>query len=241
MSAPRTKRQFAGSAADPSQRQITSFFSSQRPAADNNSVATVGENLRQTSLPSNVQSNLLSVGMRVRKSVPEGYKTGTMSAFKLWSDNTPMPSPMSAGTPVRARSSTRELLPFCGINRVGGLDVQPEPQLNDGHIPPLDSLPELTMSQESTDSTFSTETSRKRFFDDDDAEEVDVPKQWDGQLSPRSLAPMGYRNTRVIAVPRSREAKSSTQADQENMVVDEDFDEAEFLVFTGHANMDTTG
>ncbi|KAI1077532.1 ribonucleotide reductase inhibitor-domain-containing protein [Whalleya microplaca] len=139
MSAPRTKRQFAGAAADPAQRSITSFFS-------NSSTSSLNPRAQSTSpnsgggggvsspppppLPASVQSNLLSVGMRVRKSVPEGYKTGNLDgAFALWDDDTDT----SMGVEGRSRANAvsapgpRELLPFCGLHRVGGLDAPPSP------------------------------------------------------------------------------------------------------------------
>ncbi|KAL7266910.1 hypothetical protein RUND412_010523 [Rhizina undulata] len=60
------------------QPTITSFFTSsprtQRPTA---SLAP-----NPADLPTNVQSGLLAVGMRVRKSVPQGYKTGTYAYNK---------------------------------------------------------------------------------------------------------------------------------------------------------------
>jgi hypothetical protein len=208
----------------------------------------------QPALPSNVQSNLLSVGMRVRKSVPEGYKTGGMSAFKLWSDNTPARAAVPAPSPATstssrsrtvARASNRELLPFCGINNVGGLDVQPgHSQFGDDNededLPPLDSLPELTMSQESTDSD--VEPSRKRFLDDEEGDTdrlVDTPQRWQDGSGPRSLMPMGYRNTRAMASARFGAVKSPSMDGQENMAIDEDFDEADFLVFSETTKMDT--
>jgi hypothetical protein len=223
MSAPRTKRQFAGAAADPSQRQITSFFPSSRSSPD---VAPVSYAAPQPALPATVQSNLLSVGMRVRKSVPEGYKTGTMSAFKLWSDNTPVPAPMS--TVSMPKASARELAPFCGINRVGGLDVQ---HMDDDDVPSLDALPELTMSQESTDSNVSSEPSRKRGLVDDDAEAEE--RLWDGEPSTYNLP-----HNRVMAVPRSRTKSKHAHG---TMPVDNDFDDADFLVFSDNAEMDTSG
>lgn len=240
MSAPRTKRQFAGTAADPSQRQITSFFTSSRSPPSTNGTHTTSESM-QPALPATVQSNLLSVGMRVRKSVPEGYKTGTMSAFKLWSDNTPAPTPMRTAAPAPTRTSTKELLPFCGINRIGGLDVQPEPPMYHDDLPSLESLPELTMSQESNVSNVDAESSRKRSFDDEDADEDERPQLWDGEASPHTLASMDYRNTRIIAAPRSRIGKAFKNTGQENTAVDGDFDEAEFLVFTGNGEMDMSG
>jgi hypothetical protein len=64
--------------------------------------------------------------MRVRKSVPEGYKTGSYSAFTLFSDNAPVPE---VASPQRVRggamrSGAKELAPFCGINKVGGMAQQ---------------------------------------------------------------------------------------------------------------------
>jgi hypothetical protein len=140
MSTPRIKRQFAGASADPSQRQITSFFNAR--SSDESAIAEADKPMQPT-LPSNVQANLLSVGMRVRKSVPEGYKTKGTSAFKLWTDN----APVNASTAIAkapGKGASRELLPFCGINKVGGLDTQPE---FEDDVPDLDAIPELTMSK----------------------------------------------------------------------------------------------
>lgn len=230
MSTPRIKRPFAGAAADPSQRQITSFFNQGVSGA---SASTAGP-VRQPLLPSSVQSNLLSVGMRIRKSVPEGYKTAAPSAFTLWTDTTPPKS--AAQTPSRGACAQRELLPFCGINSVGGLDSQPAFRIDedDEDIPALDAVPELTLSQESAVSTESSEPSRKRILDEEDVDERPV-LAWDGEVSPRSLAPMGWRNGRVMAIPRSRAKKTTGLKDlgQENMAMDGDFEDADFLVYEG--------
>lgn len=223
---PRVKRPFAGAASDPSQRQITSFFNARDPATP------VAEPTRAPRLPPSVEANLLSVGMRVRKSVPEGYKTSTHSAFKLWTDNTPLPS-----GPAKSPSSsagTRELLPFCGINKTGGLAFQPAGANNDedddDNVPSVDDVPGLTLSQESVETNADEDDEspnvRKRFYDDD------------ADVSPRTLAPATGSNARVIAVPRSRVLKRAAvpavrapAADQENMTVDNDFEDADFLVF----------
>lgn len=247
MSTPRVKRPFAGAASDPSQRQITSFFNARSPAS-----STAPEPVRFPPLPANVESNLLSVGMRIRKSVPEGYKVAGTSGFKLWTDNTPLPTPsrpaLSSTTP---RAVSRELLPFCGINKVGGLDSQPEVRVDaEDDVPALDDIPELTMSQESTDSTESNANTRKRFFTDDANDAVDPVETWvagdgDGEVSPRTLVPGGFGN-RVMAIPRSRAAKRAgvsplkEAVDQENMAIDGDFEEAEFLVFGEGREMDMT-
>ncbi|KAK1572901.1 ribonucleotide reductase inhibitor [Colletotrichum navitas] len=238
MSAPRTKRPFAGASSDPAQRQITSFFAPQSgPAPPSETASTLTTN----KLPPDVQSNLLSVGMRVRKSVPEGYKTGgTYKSVKLSADTTEPRIPVVRTTnTVRNRNATaaqRELLPFCGINKVGGLASQPayasESEHEEEGVPGLDDLPGLSSSQESVESTASDGRSKKRFFVD---EETDEPVQvwanrtaWlDSEVSPRSLAPSGFANARPLAVPRKSHRKST--AEQENLVVD-DFDDADFLV-----------
>ncbi|KAB5560214.1 ribonucleotide reductase inhibitor-domain-containing protein [Coniochaeta sp. 2T2.1] len=307
MSAPRTKRQFAGAASDPAQRQIKDFF---KPAPASGTPSHTPSTATHTSgplsppLPGAVQANLLSVGMRVRKSVPEGYKTGDKcSGFSLWSDNSVpggQPQPSSAGdfslptfTPqsssIPSFSPTgRELLPFCGINKVGGLAVQPDaapippaffasaaldqPTISltpaAAAVPELDDVPGLTSSQDSVLSTSSSPAAapvrtnnKKRFYTAEDTTTTSLPipvaengggitwrdrRDWlDGEVSPRSLAPVGWeKNARVMAVPRGVMRKTAGagpgaagsatgDAGQENRVVGiavvDDFEEAEFL------------
>lgn len=83
--------------------------------------------------------------MRVRKSVPEGYKTGKIaSGFPSWMEdndsnsnhiassgntvghNRPVSAvvPPSAPITAPASSANRELTPFCGIHKIGGYAVQ---------------------------------------------------------------------------------------------------------------------
>ncbi|KAF4335324.1 ribonucleotide reductase inhibitor [Fusarium beomiforme] len=210
MSTPRIKRQFAGASADPSQRQITSFFNAR--SSDESAIAEADKPMQPT-LPSNVQANLLSVGMRVRKSVPEGYKTKGTSAFKLWTDNAPVKAPTPT-TRASGKGASRELLPFCGINKVGGLDTQPD---FEDDVPDLDAIPELTMSQESAEGE-SYDGSRKRIFDEDDD---DIDSSFD----------MGnHGNPRVMAIPVSRKGASLRGFNQDNRNSGSDFDEADFLV-----------
>ncbi|KAG5922378.1 hypothetical protein E4U42_005492 [Claviceps africana] len=249
MSNPRIKRPFAGSSADPAQRQITSFFPPSSPSRTVQSTEPAPEAqaqpARQPLLPSSVQANLLSVGMRIRKSVPEGYKTCAPSAFALWTDH----STPAASAPSLARrgAPSNELVPFCGINKIGGLGIQPNPARDDDsdyasddqlHLPYEDSVPELTLSQESVESTAPDPPSRKRLYTENELHEAPTmlarPRRgWDEEVSPRSFAPSEWRSSRVMAVPKPRVRKSVwlNGPGREGGDGDEDFEEAEFLVF----------
>ncbi|KAK8851726.1 ribonucleotide reductase inhibitor-domain-containing protein [Apiospora arundinis] len=281
MSVPRTKRQFAGASSDPSQRQITSFFNSSgvvssTPPALSTGVTSTPRSF--TAASSTDQANLLSVGMRVRKAVPEGYKTGTYSAFALWDEAGNEMAGAGAGDTGRSRanavSTPRELLPFCGINKVGGLSSQPSAEtFSFNATTPIyqttirsadvmdggDELPGLTMSQDSTNSNDSASSgvtgsrTRKRFFVEDEDEVPEMPGRlkivgWhdDDAVSPRSIAPAGWGNGRVMAVPRKGRSRGklagmsgrAAAMGQENaMAMDNDFDEASFLDHTWEVEM----
>lgn len=222
--------------------------------------------------------------MRVRKSVPEGYKTGSdFSGFSLWADADAAAADVNRSVPAAPAARLemrRELLPFCGINKVGGLASQPAfelPPLPDNvfvSAAALDDVPSLTSSQESVESNASlpapmamaasglSATNRKRVFAEDDAGDLPAVSDrlqvfrndWlDGEVSPRSLAPVGWENARVMAMPRRRSGRKSGGAvagtgavplaslGQENMALD-DFDDAEFLDYqVWGGDMDMSG
>ncbi|KAI1818594.1 ribonucleotide reductase inhibitor-domain-containing protein [Poronia punctata] len=268
MSAPRVKRQFAGEASDSSQRQITNFFT---PTSTSLSQPSHHQPLCAPNLPANVQSNLLSVGMRVRKSVPEGYKTRSQSA--------PTTTPFDQGRPhasvavaesqrgrANAFSSPRELMPFCGIHKVGGLETQStdrpvlthnitsfraeyqatfsvdEDDDEDNDEDNDEEMPGLTSTQESVDSKVSQ--SRKRFFQEEE-------QYADPQLLNHGLAFCGPQHQlhgkgRPIAMPRNGKARHKAAvpaifAQDSIKVVNGDFEEAEFLdAGTWDVNMSDT-
>lgn len=259
MSGPRTKRQFAGAACDPAQRQITSFFS--RGGASSTEHARPAPPLNGPVLPGQVQTNLLNVGMRVRKAVPEGYKTGTTySAFKLWSEDdvrssssAPVPAPVRTATnPVSAIPNTlsssgggvvRELVPFCGLLKVGGLGSQEEPVggATDGDFSGFDAFPFIN-SQESMLSNTSTtsaleatgramNSNGKRLF-------VDATEGGDEDGADFTEAWLEDTSSRVLAVPRRRQQGGKNRLGQESVGVaggpnGNDFEEAEFLQYSG--------
>ncbi len=83
------------------------------------------------SLPGQVQADLLIVGMKIRKNVAEGYKTHKPPSTLPSSTHTPVSNPTMAdfeAKPSRESISDnrqRELLPFCGLHKIGGYAEQP--------------------------------------------------------------------------------------------------------------------
>jgi len=220
------------------QPQITSFFSSGNSGASQHSTT-------QATLAPSIQASLLSVGMRIRKAVPEGYKThkttplGSSSATKLNSsqsspysndvmeDNLPPPRP-------------RELQPFCGIHRVGGLAVQETLMDSVNGYDTVDAYGKnsgnFTSSQESNVSVvgeegFNGRRSGQRTIGnmnkrqlDDDSEDEDVPSF---SLDPE--VPFNSLPSRYFAKPRSRRRKEPSHPRTFTTYVDVDFEEAPFL------------
>ncbi len=220
----------------------------------------------------------------MRKSVPEGYKTSSAySGFSLWADNdasiTDDTTPVSSTpVPYNSGAGARELAPFCGIHKVGGLAVQP---VHSQTMTPMSSQDSILSTSSVTSATervmnvnmatfgYGNGSSRKRIHAtaEEEAEQDRAPSlhggpwmrngragedSWfDGEISPRSFAPAGWENARVMAVPKPRRKKvlsgggdggggnggvvtglgvSLAELGQENMAVD-DFDEAPFLEY----------
>lgn len=172
------------------QAPITSFFSAQLTQPNDGTVPQQ-EAVSSPPLPEAIQSSLLTVGMRIRKSVPEGYKTHktinpssalhTNSGYFLDSGVQPGSQPATFTT----HRAYTELAPFCGLHKIGGMAVQPMPTTTsrpDGYVPHgrgAQQIEEpgpwsLCSSQESTDSNVPTAPTpcNKRSFtfdlDDDD-------------------------------------------------------------------------
>ncbi|KAK3068105.1 hypothetical protein LTR53_014583 [Teratosphaeriaceae sp. CCFEE 6253] len=139
------------------------------------------------------QASLLSVGMRVRKSVPEGYKTHKT----LGMDSFPFPStaPTASFAPPRpaySSASSRELTPFCGLHKVGGLASQPQSYIPPSTAPATlsratldgdDGVPDLSASQQTLPSTqgslvpfasVTSSTKKKRSFEEEIEDDMDA-------------------------------------------------------------------
>lgn len=135
-----------------------------------------------------LQPSLLTVGMRIRKSVPEGYKTRVSRpkahtgldepAFFVGSENCQSPHSSGLGDTTPYSTAT-DLIPYCGLHQVGGL-VQVFPSVPEKTVPTIARVDDEAVltppsSQGSTSSSqlYSTapNTNRKRrarAFDLDD-------------------------------------------------------------------------
>jgi hypothetical protein len=105
----------------PFQASITSYFPSTQstPSPSSQPIHT-----RCTPpLPATIQSSLLNVGMRIRKSVPEGYKTGSRCGPEAVADGCSATTRAFASQGVTDRCLA-ELTPYCGIMKTGGYALQ---------------------------------------------------------------------------------------------------------------------
>lgn len=200
-------------------------------------------------VPAKVQSSLLNVGMRVRKSVAEGYKTKKAEEMMALA---------SAGAGASA-----ELAPFCGSSKMGDFGVEPFSRPVMGHDHNNNdlvndegdafSLP--SSSQQSTASSASSSSSllnsgQKRPFDysdDDDLDELDFADQnidpsygydYMGNTAVHTqrtiLAPtLGQQRRRFIAARNHNNPSAMSHMD-----VDDDFEEASFLCRREDVEMD---
>ncbi|KAF2874189.1 ribonucleotide reductase inhibitor-domain-containing protein, partial [Massariosphaeria phaeospora] len=146
------------------------------------------------SVPGHVQADLLSVGMRVRKSVPEGYKTHKRVALpSIQTTLSKAPTEYSVKLPGDVDPEDfqheRELLPFCGLHKIGGFAEQPVTNVHlyggkdDNGVRPVNIFPlpaeafiQPFSSQDSTATSFSAElilpnpaNPQKRSWQDEDA------------------------------------------------------------------------
>jgi hypothetical protein len=233
------KRPYAGSHFQ-SQQQITSFFNTAAPCS-----ATNHSNRSSQPLPTfssaahpQIQADLLSVGMRVRKSVPEGCKTGSQySAFSLFSDAS---APELQGPPlqvIHGNGIGRELQPWCGLHRTGGLS--PAESIEEGDVPFLGSQ----SSTISDASSFEYNPRKRRISEegDEDVDDTAVPEMeyWlDDAISPKSQGTpnLGWES-RPFAKPKTRRRPGSLDKVAANvhvvgegtLALDGDFGEASFL------------
>lgn len=170
------KRQF--------QPSINCYFSQRN--ANSSSAPERARSPMSPPLPDETQASLLSVGMRVRKSVPEGYKTHKTTGLP----EVPVPStaPVRKMRTATSGMSTKELMPFCGLHKTGGWSAQQAPASSapaglSGTSAGGDDMPGMTMSQDTLPSThlsfgindqaYAT-NNRKRTYEEEVEEDLDA-------------------------------------------------------------------
>jgi len=212
------KKQFQSS----SQQSIRSYF--ERTSNNQENELPRSQPVRSTlspPVPDQVQSLLINVGMRVRKSVPEGYKTHKTIPQKP-AEQPQRPPPSSAPASFMRPN---ELQPFCGLHTIGGISSQ---QSQNDAFPPA-----LTYSQntlQSSGSSFSSMTStadalastKKRSYNEDIEDELDA------FFDEEEEKDMMMQTTRPMARPRGRGKATSTDMIQ-TLNGDFDDDDAAFL------------
>lgn len=179
-------------------------------------------------LPPAIQSSLLNVGMRVRKSIPEGYKTfakcsatdteNRHSGIEPWRRSTAAPP--------------SELMPYCGILHVGGHENKPA-AIEEGLEFDTDES-DLLSSQESVTSLsiepvppiFPRPGNKKRPLNDFlDLQPVTSPLS---PIGPTRLSDLNRLRHKLE--PKSAIRRHFLAAEQEcEQIVVDDFEEATFL------------
>ncbi|KAJ5088578.1 hypothetical protein N7456_012194 [Penicillium angulare] len=207
------------------QSSITTYFTSSDVTGSNPSLSHNHYSAATFSatpvLPAKVQSSLLSVGMRVRKSVADGYKT----QIAMEKEKAKVTSAMATTTQPYAQPSSSELAPFSGIARPSNSLVTDDDEFS---LPPS--------SQESVTSSTSGPIAlngQKRrlngensiFADEDSDFEDEGSQSWQSAPLGRTiLSPsLGQQRRRILAT-----RQKSSFNDAATMDLD-DFEEASFL------------
>lgn len=211
-------------------------------------------------VPGQVQADLLSVGMRVRKSVPEGYKTHKMSTLPSIQTTMSKPTTTLTGLEVKPPREPvpddfvhqRELLPFCGLLKIGGYAEQPTTNIHlyggldstgtraSNLFPlPAEAFSQPFSSQGSTDSGYSSSSQRslnpvntsKRSWQDDDDKTLStnfffsIPKGLSADIDEVPVSPLSKTPSQSInMLPQVRQfAQPKSRRPGQRMVAgDED-------------------
>lgn len=224
------KRQFQPS----NQTTLNSYFNRN---ADGSPMERVRSPMSPPTDPE-TEAKLLNVGMRVRKSVPEGYKTHKT----LGQPGFPFPSsaPPTSSAPARPAISpmrSNELQPFCGLHKTGGWAAQEIPPSSAPSILQAqeeedDDMPGLSTSQNtimSTQNSFaSCLDSKKRTLED--GYEDDAEGAMDAFFDETDDFPQQTTASRPIARMKISARKAAANPSVRVFGNGNDFEEATFLM-----------
>jgi hypothetical protein len=194
-------------------------------------------------IPAETQSSLLTVGMRVRKSVPEGYKTHKTMPTEEFPIPSTAPASAAAARPTYTATNSRELAPFCGLHKIGGLSSQGSLDAPPSSAPPAfptgrdlnNSMPGLSMSQNTVPSTQGSimsnaapELSNKRSYEEDIEEDLDA--YFDEVEAEEQMAPVEGRRIAKLKNSSQKQANGGVDAHSSvGVVMVGDFEDAPFL------------
>ena len=221
----------------PFQASVSSYFG--KPTHDSDIMPVAQMSTSSSAIPTIIQFSLLDVGMRVRKSISQGYQTQPKMSSGLPDAYHHVGPERNRVTPSRGFTG---LVPHCGILNIGGHSIQ-STSSQEG-LPPLQfdgdewaflSSQRLEASCESFEPvvTVPVVSSHKRRREDDD-DEFDMESQ---PVSPRSYSPFSHTRmpnldqSRPIALPKTRKKAvlEPLGSEESEMIGIEDFGEAEFF------------
>ncbi|KUL90348.1 hypothetical protein ZTR_02149 [Talaromyces verruculosus] len=155
------------------QPPITSYFASST-TQENSELShqnyAAPTNTPTPALPNDILSSLLGVGARVRKSVPEGYKTEQkkLTAYAI---------PVKTNSTTMTTTVYSELQPFCGMHKVGNFAVQTFPRPDEDYrseeMMSVDDLENVSMPSSSQESNVSFSSANSKRTLEPDIEEED--------------------------------------------------------------------
>ncbi|MBA7495870.1 hypothetical protein ES702_06466 [subsurface metagenome] len=225
----------------PYQPSIRSYFDPRDPDQTADLRRAKGTSSLSPPLPPDTQASLLSVGMRVRKSVPEGYKTHkTLGTLEVPFPSTAPEKAMT--TPLKSRriEGSRELQPFCGLHKIGGWAAQSAPPSSAPAAMQSDSGDEEDMLELSTSQNTILSTqgslmpsvsapsapSRKRTFEDDIEDDMDAYFDQVEDADPDDRSQVATSRPIARVKPALRKAATDGLV---RVVYGHDFEEASFL------------
>ncbi|GFF58656.1 hypothetical protein IFM61606_05790 [Aspergillus udagawae] len=187
-------------------------------------------------LPAKIQSSLLSVGMRVRKSVAEGYKTKGVKMFDAPTSTITISAKHEHSTSRGCPTIRAELAPFCGLSKSSDYTIQPHsnPVYRLSHTRDYnvdivtDDGDAFSLPPSSQESVYSANNGQKRSYDTDDADE------YASEFEHNAFATTDPIPGRTILCPslghqRRRFVALQNQAIQQGTMQVDDFEEPVFL------------